>query len=416
MWKPLATVLAGLAVAALPVAAQVQVTTLAKGDTPLRSTAEIRVSRFADFTETDSLAVGAELSEGDLLTALSPDLLLELTCPRGTQLHFSGGFRVLIGAAGEDDCALSFLSGDLDVLTDEPTSVDAGGQVLGTHGTRYAVQLARSGGQAQQWVWVFEGKLDVAGGRDRRTLASGRTLELSGELPPAETAIPSEAIRHWAAAYARTDLVKARAAGVDFATPQGAGTEAKLVSLYTKVLAAPDDSAARLDLAKVQVENRLGAAAAHNLKRIDPKSQRDLERLRLDPGKIKSGDPAQLEQLQKLILRTQPGAGVVGSTETPSASAGHAEPGAVLSADELTRWLLEGRLADVAGTLETLRKRTGDLDARRTCLLARAYAGLGSVDTAANFARRALAKDEQGDKLNASEMATCRKLSYGASP
>jgi len=300
MWTRLALVLVLLA-PAVTAAAQVKVTTLAEGDAPVTATTGIRLSRFADLSETNLLRVGDVLADGDLLTALDPAVLLELTCPRGSLLHFGSGFRVLIQAPEAADCAAAFLAGDLDVLTDTDTTVGLGGRTLGTAGTRYAVEL-HGGADASQWVWVFDGKVEVAARGRAATVDHGQMAVYRGRRPrPEEQPISAGEAQRWAGRYADFDLIKAKAAGVELLLQQAAGTCEKLAGLYTSVLVRPDDKQARVDLALAQIDNRIGAEAIHNLKRAGVANQRTLDRLEISPDALRQGDPQAREGVERVI-------------------------------------------------------------------------------------------------------------------
>jgi hypothetical protein len=409
MWRRSAFLLAAAAATAATADAQVRVTTLAEGDQPVSSTQRVRVSRFADLSEANFLAVGDALAEGDLLTALDPAVLLELTCPQGSLLHFGNGFRVLVQPAAAADCAAAFLAGDLDVLTEAPTAVGLGGKTVGTGGTRYAVRLGGSGGAAEEWVWVFEGKVEVAAKGEVRTVGSGRRVDYQGReaKPSQDQPISESEVQHWAGRYAEFDVVKARAAGLALAPEEAASTRAKLAGLYAEVLAKPDDKQARIDLARIQIDYRVGAEAIHNLKRagVDEKA---LDQQKIDPEALRRGDPEVKERLD-LLLRDS------GRFIRPDlidvADRRPAEP----PADDLAKLLDAGAYAKVIEIVDA-RRKSGGATAREYCLAARAYAATGDGGRAGGAARRGLRLAEQGEALAGGELSICRDLAvkYGA--
>ena len=400
--KRLTLVLVALAVTTGAAAAQVRVTTLADGDEPVKSTAKVRVSRFADFSETDGLSTGDEVAEGDLLTALDPSVRLELTCPRGSLLHFNNGFRVLIQAAETADCAAAFLAGDLDVLTDTDTSVGIGGKTLGTAGTRYAVEL-HGGAVSTQWIWVFEGRVGVATRQTALTLEPGRMAQYRGQQPsPVEQPISASEVQSWAGRYADFDLIKAKAAGAGLSPGEALTTHARLSELYAQVLARPDDQKARVNLALVQIDNRIGAEAIHNLKRAGVADQKKLDELKINPESLRQDDP-QVRRRLDLLLQTSPHfTGISGFT--------HVAPGPPVGpSDDLAAWLAAKAYDKVIETVAASRK-SGTATAREYCLAAQAYAGIGDRKTAGVFAKRALTLAEQGGNLASTDASICRKL------
>lgn len=402
-WRRLTTLVLALA-AAVPAAAQVTVTTLAEGETPVDSTAKVRVSRFADLSEADLLRVGDVLGDGDLLSALDPSVLLELTCPRGSLLHFGNGFRVLIQGSETADCAAAFLAGDLDVLTDHDTEVSLGGRTVGTLGTRYAVKLSARGPGASRWIWVFEGKVGVAGGGPSMTVDQGKMAEIRGRRPSVEQPISESEVQTWAGRYAAFDLVKAKAAGVELSPQQAAATRDKLAGLYVNVLSRPDDKAARLNLAQVQVSNRIGAEAIHNLKRSGAADQKALDELKINPATLRRGDPQIRERVDKVIAN--PGlahrSDLGDLREVRPAGSGR-------TADDLEQWLVEKAFDKVVEAVKAKRE-SGYATAREYCLAAQAYAGLGNALAAAGYARHGFTVAEEVGGLADGEAAVCRRL------
>jgi len=375
--------------AAAPVAAQVKVTTLARGGKPLQATADIRLSRYADLTEVNLLKVGDILSENDLVTALVPDLFVELTCPKGTLLRFSGGFRAVISAPGEADCAVDYLSGGLDVLTDEPTRVDIGGKTLGTSGTRYAVRLAREGGKPSERVLVFEGQVEVAAPTGSTEVSTGKTLSFNRKVTkPEPKPVTAAEIQRWATLYARFDMAKARAAGVEISDGQAA--EAKLTQLHAEVLRNPAAVQPRLELASAQAVNRIGDEALYNLRRSHKIDARKLQAVQ--PDGLKRGDTVEYKRFNQLLIEA-------------------AHP-ALPSDVELGSWLAAQRFDDVIATLEAQQAKS-PLSSRQMLLLAEGYAGKGDAVQAVASSRQALRLFHQDRLLSAEELALCRRLSAG---
>ena len=85
---------------------QATLSSLAQGETALRETDDLRLEKFADFSEIRRMKIGTELEIGDLLSGVSGTLAVELSCGDASILRFSGGFRVLINPPGDNDCAV----------------------------------------------------------------------------------------------------------------------------------------------------------------------------------------------------------------------------------------------------------------------------------------------------------------------
>ena len=262
---------------ARPAAPQAEVAALARGLEPLTTTTDVRLTRFASFEEEARIDVGTTLEPGDLLASTSGEIDLALTCPEGTVLRFSGSFRVLIDVPGsESDCALNFLSGTLDVLTDQPTEVNAGGVVLGSEGTQYSVVIVRGPRGAAQRCSVYDGRVAWSySAGERRWLDGGMRLDLGpGRLEEGE--IRSDELARVATRYARFDVAGSLAAGQQHADPQAA--TASLARLHYKVLAEPRDTSRRVDLARAQIDMKVLDQANYNLERGGLRTQ--LERRR----------------------------------------------------------------------------------------------------------------------------------------
>lgn len=290
---------------AAPAAGQVRVTTLAKAGNAIQETREIRLARFADLTEVNHLRVGEELGDGDLLSALAPDLFVELTCQKGTLLRLTGVFRTVVSVPEAADCGLEPLSGGVDVLTDEPTEIGIGGKTLGTKGTRYAVRLSRGAAGPNCQVLVFEGQVEVRGGTEREVISTSQSLTLSRQASQAKPRVVTEdEIQRWARLYASFDLAKAEAAGVVRYGEQQAEMEAELTRLHAAVLKDPTATRPRLELAVAQTANQVGDEALYNLQRTQAVDPGKLKQIRYE--KLQSQDPMEYERLERILREVSP--------------------------------------------------------------------------------------------------------------
>ncbi len=396
-----------LATAAWP---QAEITSLAAGDTPLEGSSDLRLERFADFAEVELLSLGDKLEIGDLLSSISSETAIELSCGETSLLRFSGRFRVLINPPGETDCAVNLLGGQLDVLTDAPTEVRAGGMVLGSEGTQYAVRLERDPqGGVQENVTVFDGKLWVRG-RDRdnqrisaeiRQIETGETWGWDGKESSRGKLNKTHSQRA-AKVYARLDLAKSYFAEE---IPGSPGTTARgdiqqkieqLKALHANVLSKPDDPSGRAELAKTQLDLKIGKAAIYNLKRAEIDDEVKLRSYRIDPAAIPEPQKEKLyqpkAQFQSQIYRLP-----TAVLAQPLAS----NPWALLDQQNYSAALT---------ALTKLAKR--EPTARVYCGLAQAYGGVdGWTDSrAGTYASRALRLVKRGQKIPAAELRICRIL------
>ncbi|HBL31845.1 MAG TPA: hypothetical protein DD490_33905 [Acidobacteria bacterium] len=305
MPKPPLSALLLFCLVATPAVAQVRVTAIAKAGKAVKETKEIRLAPFADFTEVNHLALGVELADGDLLTALKPDLFVELTCPRGTLLRLTGAFRTVVSLPDGVDCGLEPLNGAIDVLTDQPTEIGLGGKTLGTPGTRYAVRLSRDAGGPNYRILVFEGEVELKGYDLRRVVSTSRSLRFTRAAVPAETqAVTPEEIQRWAGLYARFDLAKAEAAGIQWNDEHGGATEAALTRLHAAVLQDPAAARPRLTLAKEQARLKVGDEALYNLQRTKMIAPDKLNEIHLE--QLQHNNALEYQKLDKILLEIPP--------------------------------------------------------------------------------------------------------------
>ncbi len=275
---------------------QAEVTALVRDAEPLAETTDLACTRFASFEDLPSVRVGLELEPGDLLASVSGATDLELTCPGGSLLRFSDNFRVLVDVPGEgSDCAVDFLSGTLDVLTDQPTEVNAGGVVLGTEGTQYTVELLVRDGAAEQDCKVWDGRVRWrARGSEERWVRGGERLELKAARlsPEAFARLEPERLGHEdleraAERYARFDLARSKRVAPDAVADPEAMRE-RLRELHYQALQRPDDSDRRVALAKAQLDVQAAREASYNLNRAGVRTEQEMRRHRIDPARLKA--------------------------------------------------------------------------------------------------------------------------------
>ncbi len=442
-----------LALLASPLAAQVEVSAIGLDLEPISATEEIRHFRYEEGVELASLEVAAELAVGDLLTALVDELFLELTCPEGSLLRFTGRFMVQINPILEgEDCAVDFMDGALDVLTDGETEVCTGGVCLGTGGTRYGLRLDRAERAATRRVVVFDGGVAVGTvGGEAETVTAKEELvirpapaeeETEAEVeagpytrPPAplpqqrrryrrpiypriaapaapaaaelvfeRRTIDDEQIERWAGLYARFDVVKARAAGIELDPGAAEAEKERLKTLHAAVMREPEKPEARAELADAQVENRIDREALYNAKRSGLATPEALELYQIDPSRLRRGSAEDRERLKTLIRENRPS---LSDRQFLVIDALSWQPAANSPPAEIERywrrWVERQQTA----------RRRGDIDARGYVILARALAALDDARRGAEAARRALELDETARQLTERELAACRELASG---
>jgi len=293
-------------------AASVQVTAIVEEAAPLESTEDVTVSRFADFTDELGIKLGTELEIGDMISSVSGKTNVELTCGDETVLRFAGGFRVLIDDSAEGtDCAIDFLSGTLDVITDQPTEVDTGAVILGSEGTQYSVELTRQDGKADRKLLVFDGKVNVsAPGGVREKVESGVTWSLAAGRA-AWGSVGVAELTKTSTRYAAFDASKANEPGMSGSAK--AASVAQFSKLHYQVLSQPDDSQKRADLAKEQLKYSAAPQAVYHLQRANITTTEDFDRYAIDKkvlegiGQSKTSlYTGNLQRIDQPVLKQQP--------------------------------------------------------------------------------------------------------------
>ncbi len=272
---------------------QATIKSLAHDLEPLTETTDIRLTRFADFTDEPAVRVGMTLEPGDLLTSGPGGFALELECAGGSLLRFTESFRVLVDVPGEGvDCAVNFLSGTVDVLTDQPTEIEAGGVVLGSEGTQYSVHLVRRSNQPDFECLVYDGRVEwrlpkqkLQPRQKTKWLRAGKSMRMVNQ----KTAVTLIAPRQFATTaqrYARFDVVNAKATGLAISNETTATNN--LARVHQMVLAQPKDTQLRVDLAKAQLQYALPAAANYNLRVGGVRTQEQMQVYQIDSRQLQS--------------------------------------------------------------------------------------------------------------------------------
>lgn len=402
--------------------AEVTVTTIGRALDSLEATEEVRHFSFETGEEVEVLKVGQELPVGDEVVALTDDLFVELTCPGGSQLHFTGNFRVQINmpTTGQD-CAIDSRDGSLDVLTDVAVETCAAGVCAATGGTRYAVAVGRSGGTLEREITVFEGEVEVVTREQRTAVTTRKTLKVKdladgrGAVSFETTEVTARQVDRWADLYARFDVVNARAAGVELSGEALTEAQGDFKRLHAMVLAQPEAKEPRAELAAKQVTYKVDRAALYHAQRSGLVTEEQVRDRQIDPGRL--GPRYEVDRgALEVLIRDQ--SAVTGpQTFTTVGPVINAQP---MVLGVLTLGPPEGASARERarfwqGQLERFEswRESGDLDSRKYLIAARAQYELGDKRAAAALAQRAIRTNPSQSLLTARELAYAGELAGG---
>lgn len=401
----------GTAILAAPVAAGAQavVRTVIVGERSVPETGRVHLSRFADLTEQNMIAVGTALQVGDLFTTAAPDanVLLEIGCPADgrTVFRFSGAFRVVVLPPRPDvPCVLQMLGGGVDVMAEEPTEINVGGVVLGSRGTQYAVHLRRTEeGPVCEGV-VYENDLMIRTRLKEIPLATSRSWVYKFATGTgAQAGIPEGMLRQSAMIATRFDVARLR--GDKAATaPEIERQEAELLALHIEVLRAPANKDARLRLGTRQETVGSLDSARYNLERAG--------RIPLKEGAARD----KVTPLQVEARAAQPQAR--SKTEAAVAKRPTEVPGSLrvgTAGEPAARALDLVRAGKAAEAVALVRPRVdaSTATARDYYALAEAYRALQDRAAARSAAERALASPDAATALTAAELETLRAIVRG---
>ncbi len=372
---------------------QAEVTALSVDSEPMETTDGLRLSRFADFSEEDTISIGTLLEVGDLLTSVSESIDVELGCGEETVLRFSGGFRLLINNPEETGCAVDLLSGTVDALTDVPAEVGAGDITLGVEGTQFSLSLTRTEAGPDQDLSVFEGKVTVRSGAIDDEVETGRTWRHTGGERVWGEVTEAKAERT-AALFARMDVAKSVAAGEEVGDKEKSYDE--LRTLHLAVLTKPTDTGNRVKLAKAQLEYKRDDSAAYHLKRANVTTEEQLETYQID------------KRVMPYITKGR----LAPAPQSPGPGVTTTQIGDLTLVAQVDPFLLirQGRYQEA---IEILKERAADRPTSKIyCGLAKAYLGLeGSAGRRAKrWAVRALELHRTDHKLSDEEYTACRRI------
>jgi hypothetical protein len=395
---------------ATPVAASAQavVRAIIVDGKSVTQTDRVHRSRFADLTEEATIAVNTPLEAGDLIRALDSTVLVELECAsKGrTPFRFSSGFRVVVLPPRQDvPCVMQLLAGGVDVRTEEPTEINAGGIVLGSRGTQYAVQLRRTNEGTVCDGVVFDDELEVkVPAREAMKLASNSGWTYNLVTGTGQRGAVSERTIEWSAAVATLFDLARLAPGTDSSPEAQKQLGQQLFELNKAVLKAPANQEARAELGKTQQRLGIADAARYNLRKAG-----DLKIRQTTPrgGDVPAVQAAPAAQPQTPAIK--------GTTvaQSPQRAAGRAtEKVAVVPAVRALELVHAG---NPAAAIEMLKPRVDSSQAvtRDYYVLAEAYLAAGDRASARRMAEKALAAADAATALSASETETLQALQRG---
>ena len=359
---------------------------------PLDFSIDVRVSRIETFTEEELIKVGTQLAVGDMLTSLTGEVSIELECGAETILRFANRFQVIINPPEEADCAVNFLNGDLDVVTDVPTEVEVGTVILGSEGTQYSVEVSRADGERDRTLLVFDGKVRVRGPGLEEEVESGTTWRLR-RGPAAKGKVDSAQLTRVSSRYAMFDAARV--------PPDSGESRAEAMSrfkqLHYQVLEKPSDVARRGALAKEQLKVNLAPQAYYHLRRADLTTSEKLAAHQID-GRVAT----ELQKPSSLSRVSVP-------TERGTVFRSQSGITATIPAPPDPFKLIEQRDYEAAiEILNDVEKKTS----RTYYGLARAFQGLQGAGSARADYYAKLALEEHGTDqlLSSTEILVCRRI------
>lgn len=244
-----------------PAAAQVAVTGLVGPDSiPADTTRDVLVVRWGELAARP-VHVDMVLGSNDELRSAAGRALVEVACGDVGVFSIEGEFRVRI-QSDEPPCSVDLNAGDVYVLGDSSTAVEVGGVRMAAVRTLYTVSATREGDSPVRRLAVFEGEVAVTGLAPDTTITVGPRMVLYADHRARWSAVTDADVATAATTLARLDL--ARAAPASRASP--AAFDA-LYDAHRRVLEAPEDGDARLDLVRTQVDR--SAASRSTLYHID---------------------------------------------------------------------------------------------------------------------------------------------------
>lgn len=382
---------------ASPLAAQAKLATIIPADA--------RVFVFAlGGDRPEPIATGQELVPGDIMLVPVDSVLIELSCTVATRTstyRLRSPFRVMIDVPTDTACATNVLSGEMNVLAESPTQTTAGGVVLGSTGTQYAVEVRRTARGVMRKVTVFDGQLRVlsAAARGLEVRPGSNMLWRPGAAEWSVGANGPQELDRAASVYARFDVEEAERKGAPVA--DRTATYGTLKAAHYAVLAAPGDTAKRVDLAKKQIEYRVNDQALYNLKRVDVVREPELRRYQIDPAVLR----ANLRADNRVWYDRQ----MAGGGAVTGGAAGGAAAGAAVARDPAAVGRTQAaRARAVADSLQAVVRRYPS--ARDYLGLARAYETLAEKENARAAGERALALYQQSRGLTEAELREVREL------
>jgi len=378
--------------------------------------------------------VGAVLDVDDQLFSSGAGRI-QLKCSGGSLLTFAGRFLVLILRPAEgQDCAANLLSGEGNVISDNPTGMTFGEVTLSSERTVYGLRVRPAREEAQVECLVYDGAVSVQYRATQRgiQLGAGQKATFTSDGQLTQNPLAPGDIERTADLFARINISKAVASGAS--VPDLPELRLQLSRLYAQVLTNPQGSDARVQLAVQQVKYGIGDEALYHLDRAELSVPRedtqqqagiavtkaalfqqrgDAQQARQQLNKAQTLDPDILkpEVLRKYeidpdqIRRINPD---LRPRIDPDARTRTMEPEEDVHA-RLSRLLETRQFLEV---LDVFRTHTEHLDESpwENCALALALYNLNRREEAIPYARKALDLNRARPELSLQEIRACRAI------
>lgn len=222
-------------------------------------------------SEAQPALLGQALEIGDQIVSTEGAALIELSCPKGSQVKFHGNLRTVIRPSIEgQDCAFDLLSGASDVQASAPTEMQAGDVTMGSKSTLYRMRVSKTPEGPNVECLVFEGEAQVRTSRQqnyRSLSSSSKAAWTNGRrvAGPEQARVTARDVEATARIYALTDILRLRSQNAE--VPDD--LRADLVKGYAGVLARAGDAQPRIELAVIQTNAGIARQALYHLNQAD---------------------------------------------------------------------------------------------------------------------------------------------------
>ncbi|TPW10610.1 MAG: hypothetical protein FD129_1868, partial [bacterium] len=395
--------------------AQLQVTLIVTGTRPTETTGDVRCVRFATTVAESKVWRGMPLLLFDELSCDRGDLQLEVA-DAFRAYRLSSPFRAVVTADNLGNPRLDIRSGLADAQATRPSGLGSGLVSLGANGTMYSIRVGRdSAEKIIQDCLVYDGDVTASWVDGADTVKAGEFVRIVSGSKSRRDTLEGPEIRTASERFARLDLARAIAGGVDH---EDAGRVLPaLTTRYREVLTRPDDASARVDLAVSQVSLGLAGEALYHLDRPSTRAAREVPDLggriaaARNEAHLQRGETDAADGVVREYQREFPGRGLPTTAGDPSALQLRRERSALPDLDPTDLEDLLGR-RDVRAVRIALDERIArGSDNPRDFLGAALAAGKLDNEEAATWnARMALEANEAAPSLSVEELRTATEM------